>query len=301
MQHSLRRIIGSVLLAWFGALGNACWGDPSFNGRSADDWASTLAARSASDRVAAATAFANAPPHRLDHLRPLLIAANDPDTSVRRATDNALRNLLPKATKALVRALDDSNVVVRRTSAIVLGRIRDATKQQVSALVRATHDSDDSVRTLAVLSLGHLASGAYDAVDLIRRLATRPGPQRAPALLALPNIDTESRSLLAAYLPALDDTSAAVRSAAVWELPAAVGDAGVDLVPLVAKPLRDPDERVRLAAVRTIALLAQRDSTARSVLESVGPSNDTAFQRVADSAIVALKRRESKTARPVPR
>ena len=177
----------------------------------------------------------------------------------------------------------------------------DATKRLVSAFVRATHDSDDSVRTLAVLGLGHLSSGAYDAVELIRTLAGRPGPQRAAALIALPNIDTESRSLLPIYLPALDDTSPAVRAAAVWELPAAAGDASTDLVPLLSKRLRDPDQGVRLTALRTLALLAERDSTARSVLESARPSDDTLVRRVADSAITALKRRRSDAARPIQR
>lgn len=287
-----------TVMTFLMVVASGCSGDPSYGGRSADDWAAAIVAGSPQERAAAAEAFANAPPHRFDHIRPLLVATSDLDTNVRRSADSAVAKLTPDATKALIQALSDSSAIVRRSATTALGRISGGAKQSVPALVRAMRDPDDSVRTSAVISLGRLGSGAYEAVEVIRTLAQNPGPLRPAALMALPNIDTESRSLLSIYRPAVSDSSAAVRAAAVWQLPAAVGDVSFELVPILANALHDPERRVQLAGLRTLAWMSERDSTALYIVDSMKRSADSTLRRVADSALTALQVQRSRKIRP---
>lgn len=122
-----------------------------------------------------------------------------------------------------------------------LGHLRADNESEITALTDATYDRDDSVATLAVLALGDRSAGARSAIPRIRELATKPGPQRVAALSVLPNVDTESRSLSAVYLPAVVDTSPAVRAVAVEMLLPAGGDRQV--IPTIARALNDPDPR----------------------------------------------------------
>ena len=275
----MRRGIVTMLTAILLSVG--CSRDPSYDGRSADDWATMLRSANTRDRFRAATAFANARPQRLEHVRPLLVAMSDPDSAVRRAARNAVRVLPNEASKALVAALHDTSIAVRRGAAFGLGHLRDDGDAAIRELAAATSDSDDSVRTLSVMSLGQRSIGARDALDLIRHLAITPGPQRAAALMVLPNIDTESRSLLGTYLPALNDTSARVRAAAAWMVVAAASSEYT--IPLLVKALGDPDGGVRLTALRSLAVVAHHDSTAYAAILSMHTSRDTMERRVADS------------------
>ena len=263
----------------------SCSGDPSFDGRSADDWARLLHSSDPRERQAAAVAFLNAPPHEVTHVRPLLLAASDLDSVVRRQAAQALVRLPPKASKLLVAQLRDTNVAIRRAAALALGHFRDDRPDAIRALSKATEDSDDSVRTLAVLSLGERSSGARDALPRIMYLAMHPGPQRAAALMVLPNIDTESRSLLPPYYAALDDTSPAVRAAAVSMLLPAGGDR--DVTPMLVKALGDTDARVRHAAVAALALVAHHDSVAYAAMAASTKSPDPVVRRIADSVLRA--------------
>lgn len=274
-----------------------CKPDPSYQGRSADDWGRLLARGSSSARLMAASAFENAPPHTLPNVRALLAAAADSNLAIRTGAERAIGRLSSDATKALAKTLRDTSVAVRRRAAFVLGDRGQDRERAVPALVTAIDDSDDSVRTLAVQSLGRLGL-AYEAVTRVRELATRPGPQRTVALLALPNIDVESRTLLPVYSAALNDTNAEVRIAAAMALHAGARDMSISsnappgpamsLVALLQPLLSDHDHRVRIAALRALADVGQHDTAAISAAEPLRTSTDTAVRRVADSVFATL-------------
>jgi HEAT repeat protein len=267
---------------------SACVRDAGYQNKSADDWTRALASASPRDRAMAVAALTNIGPREWSHVRPLLLVANDPVPFVRAAAVAAIRRLPEGSSKALVRGLNDSSVTVRRAAALGLGHFRDDGEKAIQALVRATSDPDDSVRTLAVFSLGERSIGAWDAVGRIRQLASTPGPQRAAALLVLPRIDTESRSIARTYFPALNDTSAVVRAAAATMLMSA--GAGHEAMPLLVTALRDPDARVRLAAANALAAEAPHDSVAFDAMVSVRGSADSLVRRLADSVLHAVQR-----------
>lgn len=229
----------------------ACSRDASYDGRTAEQWLSIIRTGDSSSR--------------------------------QRATD-AITELPVGAASVLVHAMHDSSVYVRRGVAHALGHLRDENDGEVEALVDATYDADDSVRTLAVLSLGERSAAARAALPRIRELAVKPGSQRVAALSVLPNIDTESRSLLSIYLPALTDTSAAVRAVGVEMLLAAGGDSR--MIPTITHALSDTNAIVRLAAAHVLASEAHHDSVAYTAMIGQRNSVDVAVRRIADSVRV---------------
>lgn len=284
VQRLGSRTVVTLIAAWL----VACAGDPPYNGRSADEWAALLASRNVADRVAAATAFLNASPHHRAHVLPLLHATADTDSAVAAMATAAVERLSDDTSPILVDALSDSSVAIRRAAAKGLGHFRHEDSKDIRALSAATKDADDSVRTLAVLSLGARSTAARDALPSIRALATRPGPQRAAALLALPNIDTESRSLISVYAPAMKDADPGVRVVAVSMI---IGTADSHAAMfMVAEALRDPDLRVRLTAARVLVGEAHHDSTAYDALANARASHDPEIRRLADSVIARVIR-----------
>ena len=277
-----------ILVAAVALLASACRRDSSYQGRSADDWVRMLSSRDVRDRAEAAAALANIGPREFDHVRPFLLAASDPATMVRDTALAGIRRLPETSGGALMKALSVSSVAVRRAAALGLGHFRNADRGQIRALEAATRDVDDSVRTLAVLSLGERSMGAWDALPRIRELASQPGPQRAAALLVLPNVDTESHSLARFYYPALRDTSADVRAAAATMLLAA--GAGHEAIGLLVSVLEDPVAVVRTAAARSLGLEAPHDSVAYRAVTSLRGSRDSVLRRLADSILTTIPR-----------
>ena len=275
-----RLVVVTLIASLFG-----CKGDPSYQSRSADEWAAMLHSGSARVRILAADAFAHAPPHRSATVRALLVAANDADAAVALAARVAVAHLERDATRALVEALDDTNTHVKRRASEALGSSRFDAKRSVPALIRATFDRDDSVRTLSVQSLGRLSFAAYSASARIRELASQPGPQRPAALVALLGVDTESRTFIRLFAAALADTGIAVRLAALSVLPAAAREDLSEIGPLLRKALADPELSVQIAALRAVASSHRRDSTVMSAVEAMRRSKDSTVRRLADSVL----------------
>lgn len=119
----------------------------------------------------------------------------------------ALGQLHEDATPALIRSLGDTSAKVRRRAAEAIGKMRRASDKAVRPLIERTTDPDDSVKMLAVAALGGMGSTAYEARDTVKKLAERPGPMRAAALAALPEIDTEADTFIGLFEAAMLDPS----------------------------------------------------------------------------------------------
>jgi HEAT repeat protein len=185
--------------------------------------------------------------------------------------------------KLLLREATDSSVLTRRGAVRGLGHLQNVDDGVIRALIDATADSDDSVRTLAVLGLGQQGPFARSSLPRIRELASHSGPQRATALLVLPNIDTETRSFANFYFAVLNDADPRLREVALSSLLSAGAER--DAVPLLVKGLSDSVPAVRLAAARALAPEAHHDSIAYRAMTGLRHSSDSLARRLADSVL----------------
>ena len=129
-----------------------------------------------------------------------------------------------EAVPALVKALKDPDVQMRRNSALVLITLAGAYEEEqprpgkvdireaVPALINAMEDSDGVVRSWAAQALGEVGPDAKDAVPALLKLITdREEGCRNCSCIALAGIGPAARDALPALRKALKDPSKDVR------------------------------------------------------------------------------------------
>ena len=146
---------------------------------------------------------------------------------------------------ALIGALRDPNVEVRRAAVNSLGNLEDHTA--IPALREALKDEDAEVRAGALEALGNLEDAA--SADAIAAMLKDPNREvRAKAIEALS--DLELTSPPAGLLDALKDPDAEVRHQAAH----AVGHfEDARAIPMLRSMLEDPNGEVREAAVEALS------------------------------------------------
>ena len=270
------------------SLAAACAGDPEYGTLPAEEWARKLRSDTVLERVAAANAFAHAPPHTNSVVRSLLAAAADRDSTVRGAVLMALQRLKADAAPALRKALRDTSVAIRRRAVSTLGNLTDGSEKSVGPLVDRLRDADDSVRILAVVALGQLGPTAYEARETLKRLATDAGPLRPAALAALPRVDTESHTFISLYAAAAQDTSEAVRVAGVSNALVAARSPDHDALPILAQALSDRSDSVRIVALNGLRFMRDRALPALPKILELKKAQNPAVRAAADSAAFAI-------------
>jgi HEAT repeat protein len=97
------------------------------------------------------------------------------DWSEQEAAADALGRMGPAAVPALIQALQNPDVSVRRKAVEVLGRVGPDAKDAVPELVKLLDDPDEDVRKSAARTLGRIGPPAQDAVPaLVRTLLQAP-------------------------------------------------------------------------------------------------------------------------------
>ena len=287
MRPRFSRVLSpaGALLAAFAL---ACAGDKGYETRSADEWAGILErASDVQERVRAANAFYRSPPHTYSIIHRLLVVqAEDADGVVRSMVGSALGQLQEGATSALVKSLGDTSAEVRRRAAEAIGRMKRPSDKAVEPLVKRTADPDDSVRILAVTALGAMGPTAYVARDTVRSLAGRPGPLRAAALAALPEIDTEADTFIGLFEAAMLDPSETVRLAATRHALAGARSPHHDPVPLLIRGLSDSSRAVQAAAIE---VLVRARPNARAALPRLVELTRSPDENVRSLAIAAVR------------
>jgi HEAT repeat protein len=205
VRTRVRLVLVLCLMLAFGA---SCSTDPSYSGRSAEEWIVQL--RTAPDslqRRAAADALG-----RILEINPrseqvtaaLVQALADTSDEVRLAAGTALeqdRRLPAVAIPGLARALADSDHVhTREHSAGLLSMVSPKDAMQVApALMRALDDPDQRVRAAAVAALGRLGRNAPQVGDALRGVGAsssalaQDGARRALALITPDSVASQPR------------------------------------------------------------------------------------------------------------
>jgi HEAT repeat protein len=165
------------------------------------------------------------------------------DKKTRRSAAQVLGVLgSPKATEALIRALNDPDPEVRAAAAQALGRLND--KRALPYLFKAVEDKNDPVREQAAFAF--VAMGNKSVAFLTDLWRSGDAEKRRSALTVLGKMgDKKSLSL---FTEALRDPDTKVRVTAAQVL-AEFGQKGTDLL---IKALQDPEVSVRQAAIESL-------------------------------------------------
>ena len=162
-------------------------------------------------------------------------SASSPREQLRRALYRRLKELGDDALPALVRGLNDPDVLVRRNVILFLTagqgfypelhQLRPV-RVPFSALLGALRDSDGTVRAWTAQAIGWMGPEAVEAVPaLIALLASEEEGSRNGACIALRGIGTAARDALPALRQALSDPSPDVRGFAKQAIDAIEGQA----------------------------------------------------------------------------
>ena len=183
-----------------------------------------------------------------------------------------------QAVPALIAALGDGDVGIRRAAAKGLGKIWSGI-EPVSQLIQKSGDQDGKVRWAAVEALGQLR--AVEAVPaLIKRLKDEDEYVRQAAIEALGQVGVAAMPML---FDAAQDRK--VRPAVAQ----ALGMIGVPAVPILTEALKDPGTHVRLVACEALGVIG--DPAALQPLLAILKDPQTEVRR---AALEALQQIEAK-------
>lgn len=148
----------------------------------------------------------------------------DPQQQRRIEIERKLRLIGKEAVPALVKALKDPDVQMRRNSTLVFITLAGAyederprpervdIREAIPALINAIEDSDGEVRSWAAQALGEVGQDAKEAVPALLKLITdRDEGCRNSSCIALRGIGPAARDALPALRKALEDPSKDVR------------------------------------------------------------------------------------------
>ena len=215
-----------------------------------------------------------------DAIIPLADALHFDEDSVAQAVGDALIKIGPASVPRLAKETTDTNFIVRRRSAQILGRFGPQARDASSALVRLVEDPQFDVSAAAQDALIKIGDPAIPSiVSEMRsadattrrsfiRLLGKLGPSAAPPLI---------RSLK-------KDENAYVRAGAAEAL-GGLKNAADTAVPALTDALKDLDDDVRVAAANALGQFGPAAGSAIFVLKNVA-QNDTSSlvqQRASDA------------------
>jgi len=209
---------------------------------------------------------------------PALIAAlKDTDVKVRRAAASSLGNLEdPRSVPALIEALRDTDAEVRACVAEALGNMEDP--RAIPGLTAAIKDGSPEVRRRAISAISNMEGGNKPVDAFIAALSDSNAEVREAAVEALS--DVQDKRAVRPLIKLLSDASSDVRHQTAHALGNLEDPAAAE--PLAAA-LRDSDADVRSAAAQSLSQLGLTTAPA-ALIEATKDKNPDVRQ----NAIQAL-------------
>ena len=209
---------------------------------------------------------------------PALIAAlKDTDVKVRRAAASSLGNLEdPRSVPALIEALRDTDSEVRACAADALGNMEDP--RAIPGLTAAIKDSSPEVRRRAISAISNMEGGNKPVDAFIAALSDSNAEVREAAVEAISEV--QDKRAVRPLIKLLSDPSADVRHQTAHALGNLEDPAAAE--PLAAA-LRDSDADVRSAAAQSLSQLGLTTAPA-ALIEATKDKNPDVRQ----NAIQAL-------------
>jgi HEAT repeat protein len=225
----------------------------------------------------------------------LIEALRDQNLLVRRSAAQILVRIGSPAIPALVKALKNSGVRVR--AAYTLGNIRAEAKAATPQLILLLKDFDVDVRLSATYALKNIGAEAKIAVPkLIPLLKDSEANVRGSAASALGSIGPEARTALSQLVRLLKDSEANVRGSAASAL-GSIGAEAKTAVPQLVPLLKDSDVEVRSSVAFALGSIGLEAKTAVPQLVSLLKDSDT---NVRNNAAFALDRIGAEAKAAVP-
>jgi len=235
----------------------------------------------------------------------LIEALREENLLVRRSVAQALGGNGNRAIPALVKASKDSDVKVRRNAVNVLRDIMryyvsqelSEAKNAVPQLIPLLKDSDAEVRRSAASVLGNIGTEAKNAVpQLIPLLKDFDAGVRSSAAFALGRIGAEAKTVVPQLIPLLKDSDADVRSSAASALES-MGAEAKTVVPQLIPLLKDSDADVRNSAAFALGNIGAEAKTVVPQLILLLKDSDADVRKSAANALGRIGA-EAKTAVP---
>ncbi len=232
----------------------------------------------------------------------LMKALQDKNLLVRRSAAQVLAKIGPPAIPDLAQALNNPNADVRSSAAYALGGIGAEAITALPQLVPLLQDSNPDVRSSAAEALGGIGAEAQTALpQLVPLLQDSNADVRSSAAEALGGIGAEAQTALPQLVPLLQDSNANVRSSAAYAL-GRIGAEAITALPQLVPLLKDSNADVRSRAAEALGGIG---AEAKTALPQLVPLLQDSNADVRSRAALALGGigAEAKTALPqlVPR
>ncbi|MEI6423585.1 MAG: HEAT repeat domain-containing protein, partial [Lentisphaerota bacterium] len=194
----------------------------------------------------------NISPAEAEDVAALIKDLGSKDNSIRsRALEN-LSKLGARGVPPIIEAFMNTNSLVRKGAAEVLGNIGNVAPEVVTALVKALLDRDAYVRKSASDALGKI--GAPVIPDIMKMLTDNDSNARKGAAEALGNIGNVTPAVAPNLIKTLEDVDGSVRKSAVEAL-GRIGSATPEVIPALISKVEDPDSNVRKSVAESLEKL----------------------------------------------
>jgi HEAT repeat protein len=226
----------------------------------------------------------------VEQIIPLL---DDEKESIRREAVDVLRRIglaAKSAVPALIKKLDDTNPDNQRRVLLVLSRFGPETTGAIPAVKKALISNNAELQEVALSLIKNLGPLAKDALpELIQLLEKETNSTKVLAIIdAIGEMSSSAKKASTALIPLTQSKDLSIRSAAILGLGRIQASDSDTLTRLTEAAQKDSFGSIRIAALKSFAMIGPEAKSAIPVLESLAKSNSPETKLWAVTALVKM-------------